>query len=719
MQQDYVSIFEVADLTIRYPVDPETGVVGLEIFPTSHSREVVPRRFRTGGLPHLHPEVYEKSPRAYRIDSLAQIKLTGEMYPGVFAQGHTMRRAPALETYKLLEQRHEQEESGHTAMVTVLGTEAGLKLVHRLSWFEGESTLESVTTFTNGSAVPVTLEMLSSFSLSGITPFHEEDAPGRLKVHRFRSVWSAEGRLETRGVEELHLERSGSGAAIHSERFGQVGTMPVRKWFPFVAVEDTEAGVVWGAQLAWAGSWQMEICRQYDDVSLSGGLADREFGHWMKTLPPGESLASPAATLSCVAGTLDDLCDRLTSAQNRAADTHPQIEQDLPIIFNEWCTSWGHPRHDRLLEIAKRLKDSEVRYLVIDAGWYRGERRGEVHGDWIPSQHYFPQGLEATAIAIRELGLIPGLWFEIETVGAHSHAAVEMREFMLQRDGHPVSVSSRHFWNMDSPCVENFLTERVIGLLRGADFGYLKVDYNETLGLGSEDADGLGEGLRKQVLASYRFFEKLRATLPELVIENCASGGHRLEPSMLGRSAMSSFSDAHEAVEIPIIAAAMHRLMLPRQSQIWAVLRVEDSDRRLAYTLSATFLGRMCLSGDVDKLREEQWEIALAAQRLYRQVAPLIKGGVSRQFSEMAASWRHPQGWQAVVRTSLDGSEALVVIHTFAASPAEVRLPLAGGEWRIAQGFPGDVSSFHIRHGLLSWENPGDFAGCVLHLKRN
>ena len=120
------------------------------------------------------------------------------------------------------------------------------------------------------------MEMLASFSLGGITPFHQADAEGRLKVHRFRSVWSAEGRHECRSIEELHLERSWSGAGAFSERFGQLGTMPVRTWFPFVAVEDTVPGVVWGAQHAWAGSWQMEIFRQHDDVCLSGGLADRE-----------------------------------------------------------------------------------------------------------------------------------------------------------------------------------------------------------------------------------------------------------------------------------------------------------------------------------------------------------------------------------------------------------------------------------------------------------
>ena len=172
--------------------------------------------------------------------------------------------------------------------------------------------------------------MLSSFSLAGITPFAPDDAPGRLRVHRFRSGWSAEGRLVTESIEDLHLERSWSGAAAFSERFGQTGTMPVRKWFPFVAVEDTVAGVVWGAQLAWSGSWQMEIFRQHDDVAISGGLADREFGHWMKTIAPGETFAAPPAFVSCVKGTVDDLCDRLTKLQHRAADQHPAVEKDSP-----------------------------------------------------------------------------------------------------------------------------------------------------------------------------------------------------------------------------------------------------------------------------------------------------------------------------------------------------------------------------------------------------
>jgi hypothetical protein len=54
----------------------------------------------------------------------------------------------------------------------------------------------------------------------------------------------------------------------------------------------------------------------------------------------------------------------------------------------------------------------------------------------------------------------------------------------------------------------DYLTNKVIDLLDRCGFGYLKVDYNETAGLGFENKDSLGEGLRKQIEGQYCFFEK-------------------------------------------------------------------------------------------------------------------------------------------------------------------------------------------------------------------
>lgn len=706
----------LGDMEARFPFDAHSGRVGMELIPVALRDLVVSRRVGLAGLRYIDVLPGGGNPPACVPESLVQVKVLGDPYTGGFAQGHTMRNAPSIDAFGYSKQQIDRRP-GRTEMVTTLCREDGCRIEHRLAWRDGDEAMTVDTTFINDADRPVALEMLSSFSIAGITPFHEADAPCRLRVHRFRSGWSAEGRLDTRTVEQLHLERSWSGAGAFSERFGQVGTMPVRKWFPFVAVEDTEAGVLWGAQLAWAGSWQMEIFRQHDDLSLSGGLADREFGHWMKILDPGESLTTPPAYLACVQGDLDDLCDRLTSKQHRAADTHPDAEADLPVVFNEFCTTWGEPSHDRIAAIARRLHGSGVRYLVIDAGWYKPLDKpwDGAHGDWIPSPELFPHGLEAAAQAIREQGLIPGLWFEMETVG-ESASAFQFLDHLLCRDGIPVTVRGRRFWDLADPWVVEYLSERVIGLLDRCGFGYLKVDYNETLGIGCDHLDSSGEGLRQQVDAAYRFFELIRARLPDLVIENCASGGHRLEPSMLGRCAMSSFSDAHELDEIPIVAANLHRLILPRQSQVWAVLHSSDSDHRVCYVLAAAFLGRMCLSGDVDGLGEDRWLQVLDAIRLYRRAAPVIRHGRSRRFGHIGESWRCPQGWQAVVRTGSDGHQALVVIHTFAEPPEYLEIPSPTGEWEITEQFPSPV--IRPSDGGFVWDRPEPFRGQVVLLVR-
>jgi alpha-galactosidase len=699
------------DTTARYTTDA-AGRVGLILFPTALAGSLAERRTTLRGEPFIDALPDPAPPPAIGVDSLVHLKIVGDPYPGAFAQGRTMRDAPTIDRFKFVAQDREP-----AAVVTRLAAPDGLRLAHRLAW--RDSVAEVTTTFTNGSARPVTLEMLSSFALGGITPFDAADAAGRLRVHRFRSVWSAEGRPQTQTVEQLHLERSWSGAGLFSERFGQLGTMPVRGWFPFVAVEDTTAGVVWAAALAWAGSWQMEVSRRHDDLALSGGLADREFGHWTKTVTPGESITMPTAFVTCVAGTLDDACDRLTAHQAAAVDGQPAVEQDLPIVFNEWCTTWGDPRHARVVDLADRLAGTPVKYLVIDAGWYKTPNGdwGNGHGDWVPSPELFPNGLAATAAAIRERGLIPGLWFEMETVGDAS-VAFSLVDHLLKRDGIPITVRSRRFWDLNDPAALDYLAERVIGTLRDAGFGYLKVDYNETAGLGCDGAESQGEGLRRHALGIYRFFDRIRAELPELVIENCSSGGHRLEPGMLARTAMSSFSDAHELPEIPLIAANLRRLVLPRQSQIWAVLHAADSDRRLDYSLAATFLGRMCLSGELDRLSDAQWDRVRHAMDFYRRSAPILRDGTSRSFGQVGDSWRHPTGWQAVVRTAADGRSALVVCHTFADPPAgDLHVPLPAGGWTIGETLGADGTIVLAGDGL-AWTGAVAFAARVILLRR-
>ena len=157
--------------------------------------------------------------------------------------------------------------------------------------------------------------------------------------------------------------------------------------------------------------------------------------------------------------------------------------------------------------------------------------------------------------------------------------------------------------------------------------------------------------------------------------------------------------------------------MLPRQSQIWAVLKPSDSERRLVYSLAATFLGRMCLSGDVAGLSPDRWRVALAAQGLYGRVATIIKHGVSRLHRDLGESWRHPRGWQALLRLGADAREALVVVHAFGDAPGHISVPLPPGAWRVAEVFAEtSAKPVESRKGVLVIPVAGDFSSSVIHL---
>jgi alpha-galactosidase len=714
-----LSKFTVGDTIIRFDAPAEgKGAPQLSLHPKSLApvkhREFLPPDVEIVGLPTMW-----QPRRAWALDSLVQLKCMEDIYGGSFSQGRTMRSGHSTAVLEFVSQKV-QKKNGGTSVVTTLQHPSGLHCEHQLSWQGNVPVFSSRVSVRNAGKKPVTLEMLSSFSLGGMTPYAHDDAPNRLLVHRYRSTWSAEGRLDTRGVEDLQLERSWTGHGIACERFGQVGSMPVRGFFPFVALEDREAGVLWGAQLACPGSWQMEVFRKDDFVALSGGQADREFGHWFKTLKAGETYDTPVATIGCIKGNIDQLAQRLSSAQEGSLANLPKIENELPIVVNEWCTSWGNPTQENLLALAKRLQGTPAKYLVIDDGW--AERPGggiQQNGDWNINRKAFPDGLAATCQAIRDHGLIPGIWFEFEVCNPGSKA-FSLTDHHLHRDGRVLQVGSRHYWDFRDPFTFDYLTKKLIYLLRDNGLGYLKVDYNETIGFGVDGAESPGEGLRQHLEGMQKFFRKMREEIPDLVIENCSSGGHRLEPSMMALCAMGSFSDAHETREIPIIAANLQRLILPRQSQVWAVLRKNDTAQRLAFSLAATFLGRMCLSGEVHDLSAAQWKLSVSAMDLYRRVYPIIRDGHSTFHGETGKSWRHPQGWQAVLRTSKNGKRALLVAHTFGkAFPKLAQIPLAESGWKIDEAWPAKNGiAASLKGKSLQLDLTGEFRACVVSLRR-
>ena len=702
--------------TFRFSLCPRTGIVEFTVFPAALAgRIVTPRDLDSGpqidGLPKHWRTQYSHQP-----EWLVQFKLAGEPEPGGHLLGRTMRAAPELSGLSLKDHVCRGTAEDGVELVTELQHTRGFLLRHVVRARASDAFFLVHVECVNATSEPIMLDYLPSFSLGGITPFHAGEASELLYAHRMRSSWSAEGRHEEVPLEALGLERAWLGAGRRIERFGQVGSLPVRGFFPWVALEDRGVGAWWGAQLHAPGSWHLEIARWRDRVTLSGGLPSRDFGDWWKTLAPGASFVTPTAILATAQGDLDDLCHALTSAQVPAVERQAEGERELPMVFNEWCTSWGNPTQQNIESLASRLADTPTHYLVIDDGWaVKPEGQGiQSNGDWVVDLLKFPEGLGAATDVIRRHNLVPGLWFEWEVanIGSESYGQEELH---LRRNGAVVQVGKRRFLDLRKPVVVEHLIQKLVARLRDDGFGYLKIDYNDTLPSGVDGAESPGEGLRQHLEAVQAFIGRLRRELPNLVIENCASGGHRLEPSFMALCAMGSFSDAHETVAIPIIAANLQRLILPRQSQIWCVLHATDSIQRMRYGLAATLLGRMALSGEFHALSDEQFEEVKRAQAFYASVAPIIRDGRSHLVRDMGLSWNEPRGWQAVVRHTAD--EALVVVHAFGGLRAgAIDIPLPRGSWHLQLPYA-DVEVEHCAESLRL-RMPADFTGAALLLRK-
>lgn len=678
-------------LTALYRCESETGVVELLLVPAGTETNV--------------------SRSDCAAEPLVQVHLAQDEAPAFFSGGRTMRGSPSTAAIRFVSQEVDQMEQG-IRIVTQLADPRGYEYLHTLRMYPENPAAEITVRFINCGDEAVCVDMLSSFTLGSLSPFSTGLAPETLRIHRLRSTWSAEGRLCSETAESLGLEPSWKCYSANCLRFGSVGSFPVRGFVPFCAVEDTTHGVTWAAAPTQGLSWQLELYRKDNGLSLSGGLADREFGQWAKTVLPGEAFDAPKAVVAAVRGGVDDASQALAENTRRSIELGlPNAETQLPILFNEFCTTWGHPTEQSVLQQVNALQGKGIDYYVIDAGWFTDCTFDDAAslGKWEVSAHGFPHGLDYAVDAIHRAGMKAGIWFEFEIAGRDEPECFEHTEWQLCRDGRPITAGDRRFWDLRKPEVQDYLRERVISFLRGNGFDYLKVDYNESIGVGCDSPDGaaLGEGLRAQIAASQAFFAEIRRALPDLVLEVCASGGHRLCHSFLELACMASFSDAHECDEIPIIAANMHRILLPRQSQIWAVVKAGQPLQKLYYQICSGLLGRLCFSGQPDLLSPEQWAVIEAGIAFYKSAAPVIDRGYTTFFGPSSASYRAPRGWQAVARRGAE--KTLLCAHTFSGAPDTLELPVYG---RILAVFarPGitaaldDTARTLYLHGLAEFD---------------
>ena len=647
-----------------------------------------------------YPKEWDVQADKLRLDSLVQVAFTGDETLSDYTNGVSMTcRSSSL--LRVEEQRFE----GST-VTTVLSDGKDNFYTHVLRYEPKSGVFCVQTEYENRSGETRTLEKLSTFSLSGLCALSRggNNTCG-LTLHRMTSAWSRECRLQSLPFSQIGMERSWARYGVKCERWGQTGSMPNRGYYPFAAVEDADAGVAWGVQMEAPYSWQFELCGEKEGVTLSGGLADYEFGHWRKKIPPHTKFLSHKAYFAVQNG-LNAVCNALVHEADARLNV-PASEEGMPVLFNEYCTTWGCPSEENIESILAELKGLPIGTFVIDAGWYKPEDKGWCNavGDWRESRALFPAGMKRAVEKIHAAGMKAGVWFEFEVAGRDSEC-FGREDWLLKRDGFPITCKNRRFLNLRNPEVERYISEKTVRMLQRNGFEYLKIDYNDAYGIGCDGAESLGEGGRQVAEESVGWLDELRKAIPDLVIENCSSGGSRIEPLRMGKVSMCSFSDAHECAEIPLVAANVSRVIPARQMQIWAVLREGESDARTVYSLCAAMLGRICLSGDFVPLSPAKRALLREGLGFYDAAKNIVRNGDIVQIDCSVEYYRDPFGYQ-VYEKRYEG-RTLLVMHNLNGA-RRIDYPVQG---RLERAFTTEVCSLH--DGLLSVEMRENSAGAFL-----
>ena len=118
------------------------------------------------------------------------------------------------------------------------------------------------------------------------------------------------------------------------------------------------------------------------------------------------------------------------------------------------------------------------------------------------------------------------------------------------------------------------------------------MDYNINAGPGTNSmSDAPGDGLLEHNRAYLDWVRGVFAAHPQLVIENCSSGGLRMDYAQLSVHSIQSVSDQTDYRLNAIIAAACASAVTPEQAAVWSYpLKDADEEQTIFNMVSALLL---------------------------------------------------------------------------------------------------------------------------------
>lgn len=327
------------------------------------------------------------------------------------------------------------------------------------------------------------------------------------------------------------------------------GTRGKSGWgHPTFFARNNATGEWFVGSLGWSGNWTITLTGKHDPadnrsrlfMSMGPSAADPA----LRVVGAGETVRSPEAHMLVMRAGLDQVIQAL-HAHVRQNVLPPMVSgREYQVEANHRGYIVDHEDEAGLKREVDLGADAGAEMFVIDAGWYGPEpnRWGANVGDWYPGA-WLPNDITPVREHARKKGLLFGLWVEIEGIGSASKLRKEHPDWVLTRNGKPVA-NGRQL-DVANPKVAAWMESEIARIIKRYDLDMFRIDYNTTINEGGNRVyEGFTESTGWRYVDNfYAMFDRLRKQFPNVIFQNCAGGGGRLDWGILRRFHNTELSD--------------------------------------------------------------------------------------------------------------------------------------------------------------------------------
>ncbi len=497
---------------------------------------------------------------------------------------------------------------------------------------------------------------------------------------------------------------------------------------PFLALTtpgtNDENGEVYAMNFVYSGNFKaFAMLDQFDQVRMAMGIHPSDF-KWK--LGQGEVFDTPEVVMTYSNAGTGKMTRTFHDFYRKHMIRSPYLHKKRPILINNWEATYFDFNTEKLIAIAKQASSLGIQMLVMDDGWF-GNRNDDscALGDWTVNEEKLKGGLKYLVDEVNKLGMKFGIWFEPEMVCPISNLYREHPDWAIAIEGRtPTRARNQYVLDLTREDVVDYTYEQVAKILRSANIEYVKWDMNRPLtDIGSVGLpkDRMGEFYHRYVLGMYSLQERLTEEFPDLLLENCSSGGARFDPGMLYYSPQIWCSDDTDAIErlsiqegtaliYPLSTMGAHVSDCPNH----AVGRVTPFETRGHVALAGTFGYEL----DVTRIPREDVDMIPKQVDMYHKYNDLVREGDYYR----VASYSENKSYDCYGVVSKDKKEAL---FTYVQVLGKVnckskRIYLKGLDPEMTyivddKEYTGDIL---MKAGYLVDDLHGDFKSKLIHIVR-